>query len=465
MTRRSHNLDSALEALGAERRLRARLTAVLTLGAAGVAAYFTVPYFNMPRGLLSQVESTTAPRLLSTRELQAASPYNNAPYDSPRLSGPQRAPAPPALREATLREMAVHEPRALPKLPPIQPLATIAPREVEPALPRVAAQATAETLTSGLMPLARPTGAPIRGPQAASASTQAADHDRRGYELANRGAHYAARAEFAQALRTVAAGLDADNQSQAFGQALAAGLRALDEAEDFQSRRAQADGELDVAEVMQAHRTPVLKGYELASVTPATARQYYSAYAAQQLALAAGGDAAAAQALYCLGKLHGIFASQKAARRDSLEQRAVVYYQAALYVAPSHAMAANDLGVLLAERGCYDEARTLLSHSLAVAPHAAIWHNLAVVHQRLGQPVAAERARQAAHSAGGAALTNPALVAWQNVRWVDPTAFAATTQPATDLQRPAPTAQPATGARPTPALREARQRSWGNWLN
>jgi hypothetical protein len=136
-------------------------------------------------------------------------------------------------------------------------------------------------------------------------------------------------------------------------------------------------------------------------------------------------------------------------------------------------MAANDLGVLLAERGRYEDARTLLSHGLSVAPHAAIWQNLAIVHTKLGQPEAAARAQMAASAAGGATAANPAFVAMQSLRWVPPSEFASSTQPATDLQRPATniaagatTNSPVpSGGKATGAPREARQRPWSNWFN
>lgn len=332
-------------------------------------------------------------------------------------------------------------------------------------------------------PHSGPTASPAapRGANLAAAATRAGDHDRRGFDLANRGAYYAARAEFRAALRAVAEGLDADYATTAHTQALAAGFRALDEAEDFLPRGSRAIREIVPLEMARSHQTPVLHDTHQSGVTPAMARQYYLTYASQQLSAAVAGEPAAAQALYCLGKLHGIFAGQQPDHREALEQRAMTFYSAALVAAPSHYMAANDLGVLMAQRGRYQEAHGLLSQSLSISPQAATWHNLAMVQTHLGQNAAAESARKASLTLnGGAALPNPALAAMQSVRWVAPSTFAQTALPASDLQKPTALAQVPTGSKTTnqpatpaesPAprrlfapLREARQHTT-TWQN
>ena len=64
---------------------------------------------------------------------------------------------------------------------------------------------------------------------------------------------------------------------------------------------------------------------------------------------------------------------------------------------PKNYMAANDLGVLLAQCGNYADARTMLEHSLSLCPQSTSWQNLAVVYRQLGQTALAEQAdRQAA---------------------------------------------------------------------
>ena len=55
---------------------------------------------------------------------------------------------------------------------------------------------------------------------------------RQGYDLAQRGAHFSARAELVQSLRTIAQGFDTDNATDVHSKALDAGLLALDEIEE-----------------------------------------------------------------------------------------------------------------------------------------------------------------------------------------------------------------------------------------
>jgi uncharacterized protein HemY len=62
-----------------------------------------------------------------------------------------------------------------------------------------------------------------------------------------------------------------------------------------------------------------------------------------------------------------------------------VFYQAALAVDPGNFLAANELGVLLARYGQWQDARRALLASLSIQPHAEGWHNLAIVHRRLGE--------------------------------------------------------------------------------
>src|SRR5947199_95823 len=88
-----------------------------------------------------------------------------------------------------------------------------------------------------------------------SGSTRPA-HTTRGFELGNRGAVFAARAEFVAALRTLAEGFDADGGNNLHSQALAAALRALDEADDFAPLAQARRSELDVATIARSHRTP-----------------------------------------------------------------------------------------------------------------------------------------------------------------------------------------------------------------
>ena len=75
--------------------------------------------------------------------------------------------------------------------------------------------------------------APAYTPTANELTSQLLPAVQRGYDLAQRGALFAAQTEFVQVLRRVAQAKDAASRSDEHSRALAAGLRALDEAEDF----------------------------------------------------------------------------------------------------------------------------------------------------------------------------------------------------------------------------------------
>ncbi len=75
-----------------------------------------------------------------------------------------------------------------------------------------------------LLPLdeARP-----RSEQLEGIARQSDRHVRHGFELAGKGAYFAARAEFVAALRLLAQGLDAEHQTKVHSQALSAALTAM----------------------------------------------------------------------------------------------------------------------------------------------------------------------------------------------------------------------------------------------
>ena len=116
-------------------------------------------------------------------------------------------------------------------------------------------------------PLNRPAGSLLLPPdrsmkrsiQLERIARQADRQIRHGYELAGRGAHFAARAEFIRALWLVAQGLDAEHQTVVHSQALSAGLAAIKEADDFIPDGSRLEANLDIAAIIRGHRTPVLK--------------------------------------------------------------------------------------------------------------------------------------------------------------------------------------------------------------
>jgi tetratricopeptide (TPR) repeat protein len=274
----------------------------------------------------------------------------------------------------------------------------------------------------------------------------------RGFAMAHKGMLYAARAELIQALQLVAQALDVQTGTAVHAAALANGLTALEEAGDFRAPPGQAASVIDVGQVALGHRTPLLKDHpDAASLSPVVAQQQYLAYSQAQLALAVGNERVASHTLYRLGKLEAALAAHDDTPQALHGPQAMVFHQAALSVDGANYLAANELGVLLARYGQLAEARKLLVHSVSVRPQVETWHNLAVVHRRLGEEDLAKKAdyersllaKQAGPSAGRTAKL---------VRWVDPGAFAAATT-AGDVSWPDRVAPKPVASQPKPQRR------------
>jgi tetratricopeptide (TPR) repeat protein len=272
--------------------------------------------------------------------------------------------------------------------------------------------------------------------QAVAAQAQA--YSDRGLAMAQRGMLFAARNELTKALQLLAQARDVQQGGSVHTSALAAGLTALEEARDFSVPDGRPAAVVDVAAVASTHRTPLLKTTSAAGeLSPVVAQQHYFGLAQAQLVIAAGGQPVASQALYRLGRLQSALAVGDAAPQALHGPQAMVFHQAALAIDGNNHLAANELGVLLARYGQLENARLLLQHSVQIKPEVESWHNLAVVHRRLGE---IELARQAdrqrellAQKAGGRSGSAGDLV-----RWVDPQTFAASA--GKEAARPANTA-------------------------
>ncbi|MGA2032185.1 MAG: hypothetical protein ABSG68_08025 [Thermoguttaceae bacterium] len=251
-----------------------------------------------------------------------------------------------------------------------------------------------------------------------------------GFELANREALFAARAEFIAALRLVSQGLDDETQTTLHSSALSAGLTALKEAQDFIPAGAKLEADLDLATIVAGHRTPVLKSVPASGLRPISALKAYFTFAQAQLAAAGGHEVAGSIALYALGKLHATFARQKALEVPAAEPKAMVCFQASLLVYPRNFMSANDLGVLLAQCGNFSDARTILQYSVSLSRTSVALGNLANVYQQLGDARLAQQTLQQAGLARNAEAAR--MKAGQRsadgiVAWVDSATFARAT--------------------------------------
>jgi tetratricopeptide (TPR) repeat protein len=249
----------------------------------------------------------------------------------------------------------------------------------------------------------------------------------RGYALAQRGAMYAARAEFVQVLGRVVQAKDAAANSDAHSQALAAGLRAIDEAEDFVPGGVRVEAELNVRIVASSHRTPVLGDWP-EDVSPHEAVAMYHRYAQQQLTAAVAGEQAGSMALHGLGKVAATLA-ERGSGDPALVRSATTMYSAALAACPMNHLAANELGVLLVREGRAEEAARLFERTIDLAPSATVYHNLSIAQGKLGFHGEAAANEQESQRLAATERATGAVSRRAGIQWVSPEQLSGVVQP------------------------------------
>ncbi|PQO42060.1 tetratricopeptide repeat protein [Blastopirellula marina] len=278
-----------------------------------------------------------------------------------------------------------------------------------------------------------------------------------GLVMAQRGAHFSARAEFIQALRLATQTLDTAQRSHRHSEALAEAVAALEEAGDFIPSGAQLEANINLELIVSSQRTPVLKEADLSQETTLTATQQYFAYAQERLIAACDNLPECSRALVGLARIQEHLYTTTGDNRTLIGPRAIALFQTALAVDGNNFEAANELGVLLARYGQFEDAKQALLQGVQAAPRPQLWQNLASVHERLGEMEMARRAQEEANLAEQHARYTNGLEA---VRWVSPEELAQHGQAdAGFLQTAAPAGQSPYGRAPlaqrraTPATR------------
>lgn len=251
---------------------------------------------------------------------------------------------------------------------------------------------------------------------------------RHGEELAARGAIYAARAKFIEALNVVALALDAEHREQRHGNAMKAGLRALDEADDFTQVGPLTSASLNLEVLVAKHQTPVLHGTDVSNLSPVHAAQQYYRYVREQLALCGEGVPAASAALCALGRTWSVSPNGTEADRTSGTAKAIALHQAALTIDPRNHSAANELGVLMVRCGRLQAAHDLFVRSLKVKETPACWYNISRVFEDLGDAENARRARARYAQLSGHAMQDDHVVpppspSQPSIQWVEQADF------------------------------------------
>ncbi len=216
-------------------------------------------------------------------------------------------------------------------------------------------------------------------------SQRAREHISYGISLARRGANYAARQEFLQALRLITESRDVHVGTRQHTRQLAAALTALRESDDFVNAETTSQLMLDLQPILATHASQVLDANQIDGITPIQAMQAYGDFAVKQFSDACGRSAVASESLHSLGQLLNQTAAIDPSGRQGDRAKAMVMFQASLQVDPTNYRSANELGVLMARNGRWQQAKRLFIDSLRISQTREAWQNLAKVHQILGE--------------------------------------------------------------------------------
>lgn len=356
------------------------------------------------------IASTKQPSPRPTDARQA----DNKPAKKPEPTSVAQSPAPrgPATTNA--------RPQASPPRLARAPASTV-PRHSRPAQSQVAARPAAPAVRQ--QPAATANSSQLRMPP--FIAQQVAQHVDYGQDLADRGATHSARSEYMRALDVVAHALDAQQNSNYHRKALREALTALDETDDLTPHVEQGDA--GWRRSVEKHSTPVLKMPEMQNMHPFVAMQKYCEFAGQRLVAAMGNEPSASKALYGMARLELLMETPTTSQASLAGPRAIVLHQAALRVDANNFQAANELGVLFAKYGQFEQARAAFLHSIRVEPQPVTWKNLAKVSNLLGDR---ETAHAAKHQQQWLAKQlegeqgNPGGAYSMGVKMVDPITFA-----------------------------------------
>jgi tetratricopeptide (TPR) repeat protein len=265
---------------------------------------------------------------------------------------------------------------------------------------------------------------PVISKATPAAKLQARKAVQLGFELIQRRAPYSARARFIEALRTVAHSLDDQAYSTTHATALRNALTAYEEASDFFPRSTRPDEEVNLHAIVGGHATPILQKAEPHSLSPRQCLREYLAYAEQEFAAALGKEELASHALYGLARLESATETTASSVEQVRAHRSMTLHQSCLIVNSNNFAAANELGVLLARYGKYEQAVVALTHCVRLSPQPTAWKNLANIHRQLGQLEQARIAELEARRALASAPGIPFVAAQPSVEWVDVDTFA-----------------------------------------
>jgi hypothetical protein len=254
--------------------------------------------------------------------------------------------------------------------------------------------------------------------------------------------------------------------TERYTRSLNEGLRALDEANDFMPVSGALSFELDA--IAATHQTPMLQVNNSRYTLPHEAVALYHRFAQQKLGAAVEGEQAGSMALHGLGKIHARWAETEENKLVAM-RHSMTMYRAALVAHPRNHLAANELGVLLARSGRYDQAAAPLEWAAQLAGTATIYRNLAVVQQNRGELALAAEAKAQADRLAMLERTSGEVSRRHGVQWVAPQDFARVSdallsapppESTVDTPAAAPSPAPSTATRQSTVTPAPRGGAW-----
>jgi hypothetical protein len=255
---------------------------------------------------------------------------------------------------------------------------------------------------------------------------RAQERIRYGLNLGSRRAICSAQVEFLQAARLIAQELDTASGTHEHEEALSAGWKALDTLEYAKSAdSAMQKPSLPNSPAVQA--SPAANDVSSGRAAAFQAMQRQLSYAQERLAFSGGHEPTVSMALYALGRSHVAMAEESPEEGPLCIPKALALYQAALDVDPKNYLAINELGVLFVRCGQLNNALQVLEQGVKLAPQPQMWHNLAKLHEKLGNAALAQedlRQRDALLAVRQVPLKDSPATALAAVNWVEPAEFA-----------------------------------------
>lgn len=233
---------------------------------------------------------------------------------------------------------------------------------------------------------------------------RAKEHIEYGKSLARRGAVFAAKQEFIQALRLIADWHDMKSGTRTYTSKLAMAMQALTESDDFVSVDSEQQLQMDVRAILESHTSKLIHPDDAAEMSPIHAMQTYYAFATDQMSQAVGKSPVASEALFSLGKMLTTAARFDISGKPMDRTKAMVMHHVALSADENNYMSSNELGVLMAGNGRWRQAAELFGESLKRRQTPTTWQNLARAHKEIARLTSNPRERAEQSELAGLAL-------------------------------------------------------------